>query len=168
VGDIWVTYFSKLQMACTEFSSDNNFYIKSWNLILLFHFENRQDFLPHLCVCVYIYIGSCRISIMGWTWLSGTHCPVHIVRYTLSGTHYPVHTVWYTLSGIYLQRNGILPNPYCMLRSLRESMDRNHLGHYTALINRIDFGRYWEARTKMMENWPGFFFITILMTTPYY
>jgi len=42
-----VTYFSKLKMACTEFSNDNNFYIKRWNLIVLFHFENRQVFLPH-------------------------------------------------------------------------------------------------------------------------
>jgi len=47
VGDIWVTYFSKLKMECTEFSSDNKFYIKRWNLIVLFHFENRQVFLPH-------------------------------------------------------------------------------------------------------------------------
>ena len=47
VGDIWVTHFSKLKMACTEFSSDNNVYIKRWNLIVLFHFENRQVFLPH-------------------------------------------------------------------------------------------------------------------------
>ena len=47
VGDIWVTYFSKFKMACTEFSSDNNFYIKRWNLIVLFHFENRHVFLPH-------------------------------------------------------------------------------------------------------------------------
>jgi len=29
VGDIWVTYFSKLKMVCTEFSSDNNFYKKN-------------------------------------------------------------------------------------------------------------------------------------------
>ena len=34
-------------MACTEFSSDNNFYIKRWNLIVLCHFENHQVFLPH-------------------------------------------------------------------------------------------------------------------------
>jgi len=34
-------------MARNEFSSDNNFYIKRWNLIVLFHFENRQVFLPH-------------------------------------------------------------------------------------------------------------------------
>jgi hypothetical protein len=47
VEDIWVTYFSKRKMACTEFSSYNNVYVKSWNLIVLFHFENRQDFLPH-------------------------------------------------------------------------------------------------------------------------
>ena len=47
VGDTWVNYFSKIKMACTEFSSDNNFYIKRWNLIVLFHFENRQVSLPH-------------------------------------------------------------------------------------------------------------------------
>ena len=46
-GDIWVAYFSKLKMACNELSSDNNFYIKRWNLIALFHFKNRQVFLPH-------------------------------------------------------------------------------------------------------------------------
>jgi len=46
-GDIWVTQISKLKMARNEFSSDNNFYIKRWNLIVLFHFENRQVFLPH-------------------------------------------------------------------------------------------------------------------------
>ena len=46
-GDIWVTYFSKFKMACNELSSDNNVYIKMWNLIALFHFENRQVFLPH-------------------------------------------------------------------------------------------------------------------------
>jgi len=42
-----VTYFSKLKMVCTEFSSDNNFCIKRRNLILLFHFENHKVFLPH-------------------------------------------------------------------------------------------------------------------------
>jgi len=42
VGDIRVTYFSKLKMVCTEFPSDNNFYIKRWNLIVLFNFENRK------------------------------------------------------------------------------------------------------------------------------
>jgi len=55
VGDIWVTNFSKLKMACTEFSSDNNFKKKKWNLIVLFHFETRQVYLPHpvnVCVCV--------------------------------------------------------------------------------------------------------------------
>jgi len=29
-----VTYFSTLKMACTEFSSDNNFYIKRYYFIL--------------------------------------------------------------------------------------------------------------------------------------
>ena len=33
-------------MAYTEFSSDN-FYIKWRNLIVLFHFANRQVFLPY-------------------------------------------------------------------------------------------------------------------------
>jgi hypothetical protein len=47
VGDIGVTYISKLKMPCSEFSSDNNFYMKSLKLIVLFHFENRQGFLPH-------------------------------------------------------------------------------------------------------------------------
>ena len=47
VGDIRVTYFSKPKMACIEFSSDNDFYIERWNLIVLFHFENRQVFLLH-------------------------------------------------------------------------------------------------------------------------
>jgi len=47
VGEIWVTYFSHSKMACTEFSSDKNFYIKRWNFIVLFHFENRQVFLLH-------------------------------------------------------------------------------------------------------------------------
>jgi hypothetical protein len=46
VGDIWVTYVSKFKMAYTEFSSYNNFYIKRWNLVVLFRFENRQDLLP--------------------------------------------------------------------------------------------------------------------------
>jgi len=54
-GDIWVTYFSKLKMACNELSGDNNVYIKRWNLIALFHFEYRQVFLPHH-VLEYIYI----------------------------------------------------------------------------------------------------------------
>jgi hypothetical protein len=30
--------------------------------------------------------------------------------------------------GTHLHRIGIRPDPYCMLRSLREPMDRNHLG----------------------------------------
>jgi hypothetical protein len=46
-GDIWVMYFLKLKMTCNGLSSDSNFYIKGWNLIVLFHFETRQVFLPH-------------------------------------------------------------------------------------------------------------------------
>jgi len=54
--------------------------------------------------------------------------------------------------GTHLQRTGIRPETYCMLCSLREPMERNHLGQYTALLNRTECGRYWEARTRMMEN----------------
>ena len=54
--------------------------------------------------------------------------------------------------GTHLHGIGIHPGPYCMLRSLREPMDRNHLGQCTALLNRTECERYWEARIKMMEN----------------
>jgi hypothetical protein len=54
--------------------------------------------------------------------------------------------------GTHLHRNRIRPDPYCMLCSLREPMGRNHLGQCTALFNRTECERYWEARTKMMKN----------------
>ena len=54
--------------------------------------------------------------------------------------------------GKHLHRIGIRPDPYCMLCSLREPVDRNHLGQFTALLNRTECERYWEDRTKMMEN----------------
>jgi hypothetical protein len=37
----------KNKMAHTEFFNDNNCYIIRWNVIVLFHFENRQVFLPY-------------------------------------------------------------------------------------------------------------------------
>jgi hypothetical protein len=41
-------FFQTLKMACTEFSSDNNFYIKNVKLIVFFlNLEDRQVFLPH-------------------------------------------------------------------------------------------------------------------------
>ena len=54
--------------------------------------------------------------------------------------------------GTHLHRTAIRPDPCCMLCSLREPTDRNHLGQCTALLNRTECGRYWEVRTKMMEN----------------
>jgi len=54
--------------------------------------------------------------------------------------------------GTHLHPIGIRPDPYCTLCSLRELMDRNQLGQYTLLFNRTECERYWEARTKMMEN----------------
>jgi hypothetical protein len=55
--------------------------------------------------------------------------------------------------GTHLHRIGICPDPHCMLCSLHEPMDRNHLGQCTALFNSTECERYWEARTKIMENW---------------
>ena len=55
--------------------------------------------------------------------------------------------------GIHLHRIGIHPNPYCMLCSLHETMDRNHLRWCTALSSGTECERYWEARTKVMGNW---------------
>jgi len=54
--------------------------------------------------------------------------------------------------GTHLHRIGIHPDPYCTLRNLHEPMDRNHLGHCTALSNGTEYERYWEVRTKTMEN----------------
>jgi len=54
--------------------------------------------------------------------------------------------------GAHRHRIGIRPDPYCMLCSIHEPMDRNHLGRRTALFNRTECEGYWEARTKMMEN----------------
>jgi len=54
--------------------------------------------------------------------------------------------------GTQLHHIGIRPDPYCMLCSLHETMNRNHLGRCTALSSGTECERYWEARTKMMEN----------------
>ena len=53
-----------------------------------------------------------------------------------------------TRPGAHLHRIGTRPDPYCTLRSLHEPMDRNHLGQRTALSNKTECERYWEARTK--------------------
>jgi len=41
--------------------------------------------------------------------------------------------------GKHLHRTGIHPDPYCTLCSLHEPMDRNHLGHCTALSNKMEY-----------------------------
>jgi hypothetical protein len=63
--------------------------------------------------------------------------------------------------GTHLQSIGIRPDPYCMLCSLREPMDRNHLWQCTALFNRTGCERYWETRAKITENWLCSFSIII-------
>ena len=55
--------------------------------------------------------------------------------------------------GTHLHRTGIRPDPYRMLCSLHETMDRNHLRRCTALSSGTECERYWEARAKMMANW---------------
>jgi hypothetical protein len=67
--------------------------------------------------------------------------------------------------GAHLHRIGICPDPYCTLCSLHEPMDRNHLGQCTALSNKTECERYWEARTKMMENWLCYFVLFYLIIT---
>ena len=54
--------------------------------------------------------------------------------------------------GTQLHHIGIRPDPYCMLCSLHETMNRNHLGRCIALSSGIECERYWEARKKIMEN----------------
>ena len=50
--------------------------------------------------------------------------------------------------GTHLPRIGIRPEPFCMLCSLREPVDRNHLGQCTAQVNKTECERYWEVRRK--------------------
>jgi len=40
--------------------------------------------------------------------------------------------------GTHLHHTGIRPDPYCILCSLHEPIDRNHLGQCTALLNRSE------------------------------
>ena len=68
--------------------------------------------------------------------------------------------------GAHLHRIAIRPDPYCTLCSLHEPMARNHLGQRTTLSNKTECERYWEARTKMMENWLCYFIITIFLWLP--
>ena len=69
--------------------------------------------------------------------------------------------------GTHLQRTGIRSDLYCMLCSFHEPMNRNHLGQCTALSNRTECERYWEARTKMMESRLRSFSVTIFVTAAY-
>jgi len=53
------------------------------------------------------------------------------------------------ISDTHLRRIGIRPDPYCMLCSLCEPMDRNHVRQRTTLFNRTECEWYWQAKTKM-------------------
>ena len=78
--------------------------------------------------------------------VSTLHCPRRkaVAEFRLCVGHDCLET--------HLNRTGIRPDPYCMLCSLHETMDRNHLRRCTALSSGTERERYWEARTKMMEN----------------
>ena len=76
--------------------------------------------------------------------------------------------VGHDCSGTHLHRNGICPDPYCILCSLHETTDRNHLRRCTALSSGTECERYWEARTKMVGNWLLPFSVTISVTAPCY
>ena len=69
--------------------------------------------------------------------------------------------------GTHLHRTPIRPEPYCMLYSLHELTDRNHLGQCRALCNWTECERHWEAGTKMVENWLGSFSIINFVTAAY-
>ena len=68
--------------------------------------------------------------------------------------------------GAHLHHIAIRPDPHCKLRSHHEPMDRSRLGQRTALSDGTECERYWEARTKMMENWLCYFIITIFLWLP--
>ena len=44
--------------------------------------------------------------------------------------------------GTHIHRIAIRPAPYCILYSLRDPMDGNHLGQCNALLNRPERERY--------------------------
>jgi hypothetical protein len=110
------------------------------------------------CACVHTE----RSTIM----TNAIHCPkpqtCKIFLFTKFRAHVWVHnlTKWLILQFEAWVRMAIRPDTYCILYSLRESIDRNHLGQCTALLNRTERERYWEARKKIMENWFCPFFIT--------
>jgi hypothetical protein len=55
--DIWVAYFSKYTIACTEFFGDNKSNIIRRNVVVLLRFENREFyFLPHSVLRVLAFI----------------------------------------------------------------------------------------------------------------
>jgi hypothetical protein len=65
--------------------------------------------------------------------------------------------------GRHLHCNGIRPESPSTLCSFHQPMDRNHLEQCSALSNRTECERYWEAVTKMMENWLRSFSITLCL-----
>jgi hypothetical protein len=104
----------------------------------LSHRDRSVTYCVHLlrlsCICkLLIYLTSLLINWLG--------------RYARVVDHTAVKNV---AQGVPLGGGSTL-HPYCTLCSLREPMDRNRLGQCTALFNRTECERYWEARTKMME-----------------
>ena len=102
----------------------------------------------------------------GW-W--GSNCNLSL-SLSLSHTHTHTHTVEQRKPMQFII-NLHPPHwnpPWPLLHAMQppQPMDRNHLGQCTALTNKTECERYWEARTKMMENRLCCFIITIFCDYP--
>jgi len=63
-----------------------------------------------------------------------------------------------------LHRTGIRPDPYCTLCSLHEPIDRNHLGHCTALSNKTNM----SDTGRPGKRWRKIDFVILLLFFCYY
>jgi hypothetical protein len=72
---------------------------------------------------------------------------------------------WALLLGYTFSPHWNPPRPLLHAMQPHEPMGRNHLGQCTALSNRRECERYWEARTKITENLLRSFSITTFLTT---
>jgi len=164
---IIVETYNKIEL---WFEFYRNFKVFSW-LSLVYKDIFSENISERLCLCgmvicwsqarsgnSQIFLGRCSKSF---------HWCEYIYIYISKVTDWPRRAVaefrlcvGHDCLGAHLHRIGIRPDPYCMLCSLHEPMDRNRLGQCTALTNKTECERYWEARTKMMENWLCYFIIT--------
>ena len=79
--------------------------------------------------------------------------------------------IWHDCLGTHLHCTEIHPDPYCMLCSLHETTDRNHLAQCTALCNVSDTGRpgqkWWKADlvpSLLLSLWLLLIVVTFIVT----